>query len=208
MHQESANPTSPSPVRRRGPVLLLVAAGVILVVTVLRYRQLEEWKTSPPPPRAAARQLAPRFELADHRRHLVKFERFLGRQRVVLVFFDSELGADRDPRLLPLIEHFDRINSAGIEVVAVSTATRFENEQAEERIGRIPFPLLTDIDLHSPVPRAHLLWGRLDERSQQPLPGMFLVARDGTIPVGPDGKPLPVQDEQAVIETLIRGEWP
>lgn len=192
--------------------LLLFAGLVILGLVVFRERQLAHWRKTAPTRNAVPRILAPRFQVADHHRHVVKFERFLGRQRVVLVFFDSQLGADKDPRVQPLVSCFEAIKHAGIEVVAVSSASRFENLEAEKRLGRdFPFPLLTDIEIdpRSPMDHpAHRRWGRYDVKTDQTRTGLFLIARDGTVPIGPEGFPLPVEDEQGAIEKLCRGEWP
>ena len=49
----------------------------------------------------ARRQYSPRFALYDQSSppQIVKFERYLGRTQLVVVFFDGETGADRDPWL-------------------------------------------------------------------------------------------------------------
>lgn len=192
-----------------GASLLIVAGVMILGLVVFAERRQTLRRQAPRDATGVPRQLAPRFELADHRRQLVKFERFLGRQRVVVVFFDGSLGAARDPRLLSLIENFNRIDAAGIKIIAISAATPFANREAEKQLGSIPFPLLTDIDIRTPIPDpVHRLWGRYDESQRQRLTGVFLVDRDGTVPVGSDGKPLPVENEATVLEILGRGEWP
>jgi len=190
---------------------ILPVAGLILIgLAGWRIQQLEYWRQNPESVNLQRRALAPRFELADHRRHLVKFERFLGRQRVVLIFFDAELGADRDPRLQPLLEKSQLLKTNGIEVVAVSSATPFANQQAEERLGEpISFPLLTDIDVTKPIPDpVHRMWGRYDETRNETLTGLFLVARDGTVAVDDRGIPKPVANEQQVLNTLSQGYWP
>lgn len=192
-------------------LLLLLTAGLVIFGLVLfRERQLAHWRATALPAQAAPRQLAPRFEVADHHRHLVKFERFLGRQRVALLFFDARLGADQDPHVLALLRHFDAIRRAGIEVVAISDATPYANLEAEKKLGQtFPFPLLTDIDLKIPASSpVHRMYGLFDVKRERSLNGLFLVARDGTVPIGPDGKPLPVKDVTSAIDRLSAGEWP
>jgi len=197
-------------VLRFGPVMLGVAGLAILLSVIWREHQLARWRTQTPGPRAAPRILAPRFNLADHHRHVVKFERFLGRQRVLVVFFDAELGPLRDPRLTLILDCFPILHRMMVEVIGISSATPYANLAAEEERGEMfPFPLLTDIDLKSPISNpVHRLWGRYDERRDQTLTGLFLVARDGTVPIGPDGLPDPVADEQLALDRLCRGEWP
>jgi peroxiredoxin len=192
-------------------LLLLLAAGlVILGLVVFRERQLARWKDATPHERPAPRRLAPRFEVADHHRHVVKFERFLGRQRVVLIFFDAELGAAKDPRVQAILPCAAALAEKGIEVVAISGATPYANQQAEAALGHtFPFPLLTDIELKTPIDfPVHRRWGRFDVKRHRPLTGVFLIARDGTVPITPEGLPLPVADEEAAIAALCHGEWP
>ncbi len=193
-----------------GRALPIIAIGLFALV-ILRQQQLERWSEHPPNAKVAPRRLAPRFELIDHNRHLVKFERFLGRQRVVVIFFDAEQGADKDPRVRPLVDHFDKIKQAGIEIIAISTAPFYANEQAEKNMPQMecPFPLLTDIVNRNPIAwPTHRLWGAYNEEQDTPIPGLYLVARDGTIEIGPDGKPIPIADEAAVIAKLIQADWP
>lgn len=190
---------------------LLLGAGVIIFgVAYWRQQQLKQWSQDPHRQVALARTLAPRFTLADHNRKVVKLERLLGRHRVVLVFFDPNLGIDQDPRTKKLLEAFKTIDAAGIEIIAVSTATPFANEEAEKRIGyELPFPVLTDIDINNPVPTpAHRSYGCLDENSGLPLPALFLIERDGSLPYGPNGFPTAIQDEARALEILAQGAWP
>lgn len=189
---------------------LPVAALLLIGLAGWRMQQLELWRQNPESVQLERRALAPRFELADHRRHLVKFERFLGRQRVVLIFFDAELGADGDPRLQPLLGKSQLLKANGIEIVAVSSATPYANKQAEERLGDpIEIPLLTDIDVTTPIPDpVHRMWGRYDEKLNATLNGMFLIGRDGTVAVNESGLPKPVDNEQQALNKLSQGYWP
>ncbi len=191
-------------------VLLLVTGVLILVVVVWRQQQLQQWQHDPTRVVTTKQALAPRFTLADNSRKVVKLERLLGRHRVVLVFFDAEVGVDQDPRTKVLIENFAAINGAGIEIIAVGTATPFANEEAEKRLGKkLPFPILTDIDINNPAPTpAHRLYGVVDERTGDPHPGLFLINRDGSVAFGLNGFPAPVEDETFVLESLSKGEWP
>lgn len=189
-------------------LLLLMAGLFILGLVVFRQHQLAHWRVSASPARAAPRQLAPRFEVADHHRHVVKFERFLGRQRVVLLFFDAELGAASDPHLQMLVRNFDTLKRAGIEVVAISDATPYANLEAEKAAGySFPFPLLTDIDLKIPATSpVHRMYGLYDAKREKSLNGLFLIARDGTVPIGPQGSPLPVSNIEETIRQLCQNK--
>lgn len=188
-------------------LILPIAAAMILALVVYRLRREERRPSSLPP--VAQRRLAPDIVLSNQSRQLVKLNAYLGRTRIVLVFFDSTVGADADPVLAPLVEHCSRLESDGIQVIAVSTATRYENQQAEERLGReFPFPLLTDIDLTGAVPApAHQTWGLFNADRNETQTGLFLIDRDGTVR-WEGGRPKPVDDSQTAIEELISGSWP
>ncbi|WP_437206159.1 redoxin domain-containing protein [Planctomicrobium sp. SH664] len=196
--------------QKRGLFLLLVAGIVILLVVNWREHQIVQWRALAPTNSLQRRMLAPRFTLVDHHRKVVKFERYLGRQRIVVLFFDAELGAARDARVQQLIQCFPAIQQAGIHVIAISDSSPYANEQAEKGLGKpIPFPLLTDIDVESPVASfVHRRWGRFDPVQERSLNGLFLVARDGTVPVDAEGVPIPVDDETATLAALCRGAWP
>ncbi|WP_417851530.1 peroxiredoxin family protein [Thalassoglobus sp.] len=191
-------------------ILLLLAGVGIFAVTLWRQNQLQQWEHDPTRKVVAIRALAPRFTLADHNRNVVKLERMLGRHQVVLVFFDAELGVDRDPRTKSLIENFEAINRAGFEIIAVGTATPYANEEAEKRLGvELPFPVVTDIDINDPAPSpAHRKYGLFDLQTGKPSTGLFLIERDGTLPIVTEGTPIAVKDEAAALKTLAEGKWP
>lgn len=188
-------------------LILPIAAAIIAGLVAYRLQREERRPVASGP--VFERRLAPNIVLSNQSRQLVKLEGYLGRTRIALVFFDGAAGADADPILLELVEHHSALEAAGIQVVAVSTATRFENEQAEERLGReFPFPLLTDIDPDQPIPApAHQAWGLYNPDRDQTRTGLFLIDRDGTVR-WEDGRPNPVADPQLVIAQLTAGDWP
>ncbi len=151
-------------------------------------------------------QPSPRFALYDQKSQLVKFERYLGRTKLVVVFFDGEAGADADPWLTQLRDHHDQVKAAGVQVVGISQATPFANREAEKRSQEFPFPLLSDIGQDLPAP-AHTQWGRFDPTDGSFHTGVFLVDRAGMVETQA-GKFKPVGDPQAVVKTLCEGNWP
>ena len=193
--------------RRYRILVLPLAAWVIGSLVWLGYRiqQLEQRATHAQRPQAR-RQLAPRFELYDQNSQLVKFERYLGRTQLVVVFFDAELGADRDPWLTQLRDHHDKVHAARVQVIGISTATPYANREAEQRSQPFPFPLLSDIGKDIPAP-AHTLWGRFDPRDGAFHTGEFLVDRSGMVKL--EGRSYqPVADPVAVVKSLCEGTWP
>lgn len=199
-------------VRNCRVLILPLAALVIAALTVYRLNRPDR----PPPPipvsaASAATRPAPAFviPLADQHKGIVKLERYYGRAPIVIVFFDGQAGADQDPYLVRLRDCFDEIDDAGIEVVGVSTASTFQNQQAEERTGKpFPFPLLSDIHPQglSPAPIS-IQFGVFDAATQTPQTAMFLIDRAGRI-AWEGERPRPVSDVAAAVEVLCRGEWP
>lgn len=153
-----------------------------------------------------AKQPAPRFALYDQTSQLVKFERYLGRTQMVVVFFDGESGADHDPWLTQLRDHHERVKAAGVQVVGIGVATPFANRQAGERSQPFPFPILSDIGKDLPAP-AHTQWGRFDPSDGSFHTGVFLVDRSGMVET--NGRNFqPVSDPAAVVKSLCDGHWP
>jgi peroxiredoxin len=194
--------------------MLLLPLAAVVIAGLVVYRLQRGERPSPPVPKSAAlreTRTAPplAIPLADQKKHIVKLERYYGRAPIVIVFFDKDAGADNDPYLTQLRDCFDQLDSDGIEVVGISTASSFQNQQAEERAGKpFPFPLLSDIhpEGHSPAPIS-IQFGLFDVATQTPRTAVFLIDRAGQ--VAWDGAaPRPVKDPAAAIDALCRGEWP
>ncbi|MCC7168758.1 MAG: redoxin domain-containing protein, partial [Rhodospirillales bacterium] len=142
-------------------VLPFAAAVIAGLVWVGEHTQLLQQQRASNTERARPRRLAPRIELYDQNSQLVKFERYLGRTRMIVVFFDGEQGADRDPWLTQLRDHIEQVKVAQVQVVGIGLATPYANREAEKRSQDFPFPVLSDIGKNIPAP-AHTLWGRFD----------------------------------------------
>lgn len=158
----------------RARILTLPIAAMIIVGMVV-------WKAlQPPQERSSAvmveRRLAPKFAGLDSHNQLVKFERYLGRNEILLIFFDGEAGADHDPVLMRVRQRIDELNRRGVKVVGVSAAIPQFNRQAAERAGPFPFPLLSDPEFY-----IHALWGRYDEDQLRTQTGVFWIDRAGAV---------------------------
>jgi peroxiredoxin len=160
--------------RQRILVLPLAAIVIASLVTFKLTRARQSFSGAEVVARRPAAPLS--FLAFDSHNQLVKFERYLGRHEILLVFFDAEVGADRDPVLQRIRQHADKLQQRGVQVVAVSTALPQHNRQAAERGGPFPFPLLSD-----PEFRIHQLWGRYDEEREQTLTGVFWIDRGGFV---------------------------
>lgn len=155
---------------------------------------------------AAVMRPAPAFEALDSDGHLVRLATWLGRHRIIVVFFDGEVGADRDADLLRLRDRFAEIQSRDVKVVGVTTSIPQVNRAAMERAGgAFPFPLVSDVDFQSPegTLRIHRHWGRLDSLAETPLKGIFLIDRKGQVAyVGPIPKPYDNVDQ--IFDVLVK----
>lgn len=179
------------------PVAALVIAALCAYKLNQRYPDAEQ--------RAADQTLlqpAPQFSLLDANKpsQFVRLGGYLGRHRIIVVFFDGAAGADHDSILLHLRDVYPALKSAGTIVFAVSTALPQDNRKVIERSGEFPFPLLSDPDFS-----AHEAWGRFDARLKQPLTGVFFIDRKGEV-AGERGMPRPLADPMTVVNRLLEGE--
>lgn len=142
---------------------------------------------------------APRFRALDPNNQLVKFERYLGRHRIILVFFNGDRGIDQDAFLLKLRDHFPTIEASGSIVVALSTALPQENRRIFKAIGEFPFPVLSD-----PSFNTHRLWGRFDKSTNRPLTGAFFIDRAGNVQAR-NGLPAPLDDPEQAFRLATDG---
>ena len=147
------------------------------------------------------------FEALDSDNRLVRLGGFLGRHRVIVLFFDGEVGADKDTELLRLRERFDELKAHDVKVIGVSTALPQENRAAmtADRAGPFPFPLVSDFDPTSPdgALRIHRRWGRIDASTGKPLTGAFAIDRKGQVLFAGDS-PQPMENVDRAVESVLQ----
>ena len=147
------------------------------------------------------------FEGLDSDNRMVRLAAFLGRHRVIVLFFDGELGADKDAELLRLRERFVELKAHDVKVIAVSTALPQQNRAAmlPERAGEFPFPLVSDFNPVSPeeAQKIHRRWGRWDDSTGKAKPGVFVIDRKLQIEFM-GGAPKPVASVDRAVESLVR----
>ena len=206
---QSANAAAAAPSFRggfRGRVLVLPVAALVII-------GLCGWKLAQPiSQRSRIREMteyrqSPRFELIDQspQPRLVKFERYLSRHRIVLVFFDTKLPPDQDERLVQLRANLPALKRYETVVVGVSGGLPQENRRG----SLFPFPLLTDVVQREAGSRyqVHKLWGSYNEQTDEPEFKMFLIDRKGTVAWDGD-KPRAIENSKTVINALINGQDP
>ena len=184
-------------------ILVLPIAAVVIF-------GLAAWKLNQPPrPRQNiklyAKAQSPRFELLDQQSKVVKFERYLSRHRIIVIFFDGDKDPGLDPRLVALNDGFSQLQALGDVVVAISGATPHQIRKAD----KFPFPVLTDINplLAGSKYMVHKQWGSYNKQQKRPLHNMYVVNRAGLIKVTDDGIPVPEPQPLDAIARLIRGEY-
>ena len=187
-------------------VVVLAAGALIAIVSVVRVAINKPQKYEEQVAAATIMRPAPGFEALDANNHLVRLGAWLGRHRIIVVFFDGEQGADNDSDLLRLRDRFSELQSQDVKVVGVTAAIPQVNRMAMERAGgEFPFPLVSDVDPQSPegMLRIHRHWGRLDAVTEKPLSGAFLIDRKGQVAyVGPIPKPYDSIDQ--IFDSLAR----
>ena len=186
-------------------LIFVLALGVLIAtVTIARIVTNQPQTYEEQVAAAVMMRPAPGFEALDSEGHLVRLSAWLGRHRIILVFFDGERGADQDADLLKLRDRFAELKETDVKIVGVTLSIPQINRAAMDRAGGpFPFPLVSDIDFQSPegTMRIHRHWGRLDAIGEQPLKGVFLIDRKGQVAyVGPIPKPYDNVDQ--VIEIL------
>ena len=196
--------------KNRRILIPITAAIVITIVCVWRVATNKEQDYADQVAVALVMRPAPAIEGRDSDNHLVRLAAFLGRHKIIVLFFNGDAGrdvdpdtagADKDPELMRLRERFEELQSHNVKVVAVSAALPQQNRAAMDRVGAFPFPLVTDIDPLEPrnVLRIHHQWGRIDAGTGKPLTGVFLVDRKGQVQFGVDG-PKPMADVDAALK--------
>lgn len=181
-------------------LIVVAAAGILIaLVAIVRVATNKPQDYASQVAAAVVMRPAPNFEALDADNHLVRLGSWLGRHRIIVVFFDGDHGADNDPDLLRLRDRFAELQALDVKVVGVTAAIPQVNRAAMERAGGpFPFPLVSDVDPQSPegTLRIHRHWGRLDTVNNKPLSGTFLIDRKGQVAyIGPIPKPFENADQ-------------
>lgn len=160
-----------------------IAAVVITLLVVYRLNRPEPVRTQELSPVVTARPL-PLFQLYDEQSQLVRVQRYVGRHKLLIVFFDGTRGPDQSELLLSLKKGFRPVYDTGAVALAIGALRPSElrpapNDRGEriERAEPFPFSLLADF----PVPEVHRQLGAWDEASDEPREAVVIVDRAGII---------------------------
>jgi peroxiredoxin (alkyl hydroperoxide reductase subunit C) len=160
-----------------------VIAGLVAFKLTRRYEPAVDEKPGTVRP-------APLFQLYDQHSQIVRLARYVGRHKLLIVFYDGSRGPDASTLLGQLRERFPELHRARAIVLAISASRPSENRYgvnlerrpavaapAPESESHYPFPLLSDI-LDFEV---HRQYGAFDFDAQKPREAVFVVDRSGTI---------------------------
>jgi peroxiredoxin len=174
-------PTERGPMRK---LFLVIPVAAIVIAGLVSYRLRR-----PPAPllrtsAAATIRPAPLFQLYDEQSQIVRLARYVGRHRLLIVFFDGTSGPDRSELLRALREKFLPIHETGAIVLAISGLRPSElrpapNERGERTARDEPFPfgMLADINDFE----VHRRYGAFDDQTNKPREAVFVVDRTGII---------------------------
>ena len=179
------------------PIAAVVIAGLVVFKLTRRYE---------PPVEESAFDVrpAPLFMIEDQHSRMVRLASYIGRSKLLIVFFDGSQGPDHSELLSRLCDAYPEIHATGAIVLAISAARPSQNRYgaqlehlkvdpsraaaADVDELRYPFPLLSDILDYN----EHRKYQAFDERTGQPLEAVFVVDRAGLIQyahLGPDITP-------------------
>lgn len=135
------------------------------------------------------------FKLHDQRSQPFRLERYLGRHKLLIVFFDPSLGAAKNEQLQILKRGYEQLSAQGRKVIAISSATPYANRESFKLGGDFPFHVLSDADYS-----VETEWGCMTTGDPpQVIPSAFVIDRAGVISWSQIGGKSPIP-----LETLLR----
>lgn len=173
-------------------ILLVIPVSAVVIAGLIWYRINRPTTAAALTTVAATMRPAPLFQLYDEQSQIVRLARYIGRHRMLMVFFDGTRGPDQSELLLELRRKFLPIHESGAIVLAISALRPSElrpapNERGERTSRNEPFPfgMLADINNFE----VHRLYGAFDDKTNRPREAVFVVDRAGVIRhfhLGPD----------------------
>lgn len=189
----SATTNDSTILRRWRRFVLPIAAVLICLLSIYKLtRSYDDVRAKLP----EAQCIAPLFDLPELRKDkigsTVRLARYVGRHRIVVIFFDASRNAKRDDVLYRLRELYPQLKKKNIEVIAISNQLPNNSAAKLSALADFPFPVLFEKQNGSQKHRIHRQWGRYDSTQQKTLTGTFLINRAGQVTSrGNIPKPLP-----------------
>jgi peroxiredoxin len=180
-------------------ILLVIPISAAVIAAMVAFKLTRHHEPPAEDESAAVVRPAPLLKLYDQKSEIVRLERYVGRSKLLIVFYDGSRGPESSPLLTTLRERYADLRATGAVVLAISAARPSENrygknlehrkaagQSASAADGEIryPFPVLSDI-----LYEWHRQYGAFDEKTGQPREAAFIVDRAGFIEyehIGPD----------------------
>jgi peroxiredoxin len=108
---------------------------------------------------------------------LMRLQRYVGRSKFLVAFVDASQGADQSVVTQGLRERWAEFERAGGVVMAVTATRPVENRAAIERLGGLPFPLLSDLNQME----VHRQYDACDAKQGTSREAVIIVDRAGLI---------------------------
>jgi peroxiredoxin len=142
---------------------------------------------------------APSFRLPSTDGEISLEDPLAGGHRLVLAFYHEDATRACETQIAMLKDAHEMITEFGARVVAVSTDSMESHRAFAERLGGVPFPLASDVDLAAA--RAYAVVDEGDPlRSRRAI---FVIDRDGTVLLAiPHHQPSNLSQIEAVLAAL------
>jgi len=173
-------------------ILLVLPISAVLITGMVLFR-LNRRPEPPVEETASEVRPAPLFQLYDQHSKIVRLARYVGRDKLLIAFFDGREGPDQSTLLAQLRERYPDLHRAQGVVLAISAARPSQNRygaglehlKTAPAAGapgvaseiQYPFLLLSDIVDYE----VHKLYGAYDSGTQEPIEAVFIVDRAGMI---------------------------
>ena len=168
---------------------VVIPAAAVVIVGLVAFKLTRRYEPEVDE-RPGVLRPAPLFQLYDQHSQIVRVARYVGRHKLLIVFFDGSRGPDGSALLGQLRERFPELHSTQAIVLAISASRPSENRYgvnlehrptvaapAADSETHYPFPLLSDIvDFE-----VHRQYGAFDFEAQKPREAVIVVDRSGVI---------------------------
>jgi peroxiredoxin len=172
------------------PRILILPLAAVVIGALVFFKTNQPTRELTPEARKAvlSRRPAQSFKLHDQRSQPFRLDRYLGRHKLLIVFFDPSKGASRNAQLQILKAGYAQLTAHGEKVIAISSATPYANRESFKRGGDFPFHVLSDADYS-----VETAWGCMTQGDPpQVIPSAFVVDRAGVIHWSQIGGPSPI----------------
>lgn len=179
------------------PRILVLPLAALMIIGLVYFKSSQPQIELSDAARDALQRRRPAtiFKLHDQRSQPFRLERYLGRHKLLIVFFDPSQGAAKNEQLQILKRGYEQLSAQGRKVIAISSATPYANRESFKLGGDFPFHVLSDADYS-----VETEWGCMTTGDPpQVIPSAFVIDRAGVISWSQIGGKSPIP-----LETLLR----